>query len=71
MAKIAARNSVMSRAQVVLCTIASTSRVAHELPDATIHTVIVDEAGATSEIAMPLLLRLQVPKPFKSRPNPV
>jgi len=49
----------MKNAQVVLCTIASTSRVASEMPESTIHTVIVDEAGATSEVSMPLLLRLQ------------
>ncbi len=45
--------------QVVLCTIASTVRIASEMGDSTVHTIIVDEAGATSELALPILLQLQ------------
>ena len=58
-ARIAARRRLVVSAKVILCTIASTNRIVSDMQGAIIHTVVVDEAGATGETAMPLLLRLQ------------
>jgi len=55
----------MEEAQVLLCTIASTSRLLREWEEKctaplTIHTAIVDECGCTPESSTALLLKLNL-----------
>jgi len=55
---------VMGEAQIILCTIASTSRLLREWEeqvgdDLNVHTVIVDECGCTAESSIGMLLRLK------------
>jgi hypothetical protein len=58
------KGDVMQSAQILLCTIASTSRLLREWEEQcgeplVTHTVIVDECGCTSESSVALLMRLR------------
>ena len=57
------QSEILGNANIILCTIASTSRLLREWQEVCgkkprIHTVIVDECGCTTESSMALLIRL-------------
>ncbi|CAE7362521.1 SETX [Symbiodinium natans] len=60
----ATKEATLHEARILLCTIASTSRMLREWEEAMgtelrVHTVVVDECGCTPESSTALLLRLQ------------
>ena len=67
------REQLQQDARVILCTIGASSRLVNELEHSPrVHTAILDEAGATSEVAIPLLLRLDpVPAESGARGRPL
>jgi len=64
MSAVEVEPAVMQGAEIILCTIASTSRLLREWEERTgeqltVHTAIVDECGCTAESSMGMLLRLR------------
>ena len=59
------KGEVLRRATILLCTIASTSRMMREWEEhvdgpLSVHTAIIDECGCTAEASVGLLLRMQL-----------